>query len=172
MLRGVVTPLNTASIKIVGDFYDNYRHDLPSEVSILNLFDPETGVPRAIIDATAITDMRTGAVTAIGAKFLARKTSKILGYIGARGSAYWNVRLLDHLFDFDEIRVHSRRPESCDAFGERLREDLGKPIRVVDNWQDCLEGADIMVEASRLPEPVPLFLTDWVAKGALAACRT
>ena len=64
--------------------------------------------------------MRTGAVTAIGAKYLARKGSRVLGHIGARGTAYWNVRLLDRLFDFDEIRVHSRRPESRDAFAARL----------------------------------------------------
>src|SRR5712675_1911784 len=68
-----------------------------------------------------INDMRTGAVTAIGAKHLARKDSRILGHIGARGTAYWNVRLLNHLFDFDEIRVHSRRAESRNAFAERLR---------------------------------------------------
>ena len=74
----------------------------------------------AILDATVITDMRTGAVTAIGAKHLARKNSKVLGHIGARGTAYWNVRLLDHLFDFDEIRVHSRRPESRDGFAAQL----------------------------------------------------
>jgi len=166
VLRGVVKPLDVAGVKVVGDFVDNYKHDLPSELAILNLFDPVTGVPKAVLDATAITDMRTGALTALGAKHLARKSSKVLGHIGARGTAYWNVRFLDHLFDFDEIRVHSRRPESRNAFGKRLQEDLGKPIRVVDNWQDCLEGADIMVEASRLPEPRPLFLTEWVKKGA------
>ncbi|MCP5373481.1 MAG: ornithine cyclodeaminase family protein [Hyphomicrobiales bacterium] len=166
VLRGVVKPLGVAGVKVVGDFVDNYKVDLPSEVAVLNLFDPVTGVPKAFIDATAITDMRTGAVTAIGAKYLARKDCKVLGHIGARGTAYWNVRLLDHLYDFDEIRVHSRRPESREAFGARLSADLGKPVRVVDNWHDCLAGADIMVEASRLPEPKPLFLTDWVKKGA------
>lgn len=166
VLRGYIKPMGVAGVKVVGDFVDNYKHDLPSEVGMLNLFDPETGIPKAIIDATAITDMRTGAVTAIGAKYLARKNSKILGHIGARGTAYWNVRLLNHLFDFDEIRVHSRRPESREAFGKRLEEDLGKPVRVVDNWKDCLDGADIMIEASRLPEPKPLFLTEWVSKGA------
>ncbi len=166
VLRGYVKPLGVAGVKVVGDFVDNYKHDLPSELAILNLFDPETGMPRAIVDASAITDMRTGAMTAIGAKYLARKNCKVLGHIGARGTAYWNVRLLNHLFDFDEIRVHSRRPESREAFGRRLQADLGKPIRVVDNWRDCLEGADIMVEASRLPEPSPHFLTAWVNKGA------
>ena len=120
VLRGYVAPLDTAGVKIVGDYVDNYQHGLPSEFGILNLFDPRTGMPRAILDATVITDMRTGAVTAIGAKHLARKDSKVLGHIGARGTAYWNVRLLDHLFDFDEIRVHSRRPESRDAFAAQL----------------------------------------------------
>jgi len=166
VLRGYVKPLGVAGVKVVGDFVDNYKHGLPSELAILNLFDPETGVPKAIIDASAITDMRTGAMTAIGAKYLARKGCKVLGHIGARGTAYWNVRLLDHLFDFEEIRVHSRRPESRDAFGARLEKDLGKPVRVVDTWRDCLEGADIMVEASRLPEPKALFLTEWVKPGA------
>src|SRR5438552_14199678 len=113
VLRGYIgAPVSAAGVKIVGDYVDNYKLGLPSEMAILNLFDPATGMPSAILDATAITDMRTGAVTAIGAKFLARKDSRVLGHIGARGTAYWNVRLLDKLFDFDEIRVHSRRPES------------------------------------------------------------
>ncbi|OWJ68599.1 ornithine cyclodeaminase family protein [Inquilinus limosus] len=166
VLRGYVKSLNTAGVKVVGDFVDNYRHGLPSELAVLNLFDPHTGVPKAVIDATAITDMRTGAVTALGAKHLARKGSKVLGHIGARGTSYWNVRLLDHLFDFDEIRIHSRRPESRNAFAARLEQDLGKRIVATDSWEDCLKGADIMVEASRLPEPTPLFRTGWVKKGA------
>ena len=167
VLRGYIRPLGVAGVKVVGDFVDNYKLDLPSELAVLNLFDPETGVPKAIIDASAITDMRTGAVTAIGAKYLARKDCKVLGHIGARGTAYWNVRLLDHLFDFDEIRVHSRRRESREAFGRRLQDDLGKPVQVSDTWRECLEGADILVEASRLPEPKPLLLTEWVKTGAL-----
>ncbi|KGM35167.1 ornithine cyclodeaminase family protein [Inquilinus limosus] len=166
VLRGYVKSLNTAGVKVVGDFVDNYRHGLPSELAVLNLFDPHTGMPKAVIDATAITDMRTGAVTALGAKHLARKGSKVLGHIGARGTSYWNVRLLDHLFDFDEIRVHSRRPESRNAFAARLEQDLGKRIVAADSWEDCLKGADIMVEASRLPEPAPLFRTEWVKQGA------
>jgi ornithine cyclodeaminase len=129
--------------------------------------DARTGVPRAILDATSITEMRTGAVTAIGAKYLAPAKPRVLGHIGARGTAYWNVRLLDSLFDFEEIRVHSRRPESRNAFAARLTDDLGKPVVAVDSWQDCLEGADIMVEASRLEAPHPLFKTAWIKPGSL-----
>jgi ornithine cyclodeaminase len=166
VLRGVVKPLGFAGVKVVGDFVNNYQQGLPSEMAILNLFDPSTGMPKAILDATAITDMRTGAMTALGAKYLARKNSKILGHVGARGTAYWNVRLLDHLFDFDEIRVHSKRPESQNAFAARLSQDLGKKVVATDTWRDCLEGADIMVEASRLPAPEPLFKTAWIKEGA------
>lgn len=167
VLRGFVKPLHLAGVKVVGDFVGNYKHDLPSELAVLNLFDPETGVPLAILDATTITDMRTGAVTAIGGKYLARKNSKILGHIGARGTSYWNVRLLDHLFGFDEIRVHSKRPQSQAAFAKRLEHDLGKPITEVSSWEDCVVGADIIVEASRLPAPEPLLKTSWIKQGAL-----
>lgn len=167
VLRGYVAPLGTAGVKIVGDYVDNYRRGLPSEMALLNLFDPETGMPKAILDATAITEMRTGALTAIGAKYLARKNPRVLGHVGARGTAYWNVRLLDRLFDFAEIRVHSRRPESREAFARRLSADLEKEVIATDDWESCLDGADILVEASRLPEPMPLFRTRWIRPGAL-----
>lgn len=167
VLRGYVAPLGVAGVKVVGDFYRNYEHGLPSELSVLNLFDPDTGALTAIVEATAITSMRTGALTAIGARHLARPDSRVLGHIGTRGTAYWNVRLLDHLYDFAEIRVHSRRPESRNEFGERLGADLGKPVRVVDDWESCVVGADIVVEASRLPAPEPLLKTAWIKPGAL-----
>lgn len=166
VLRGYIAPMNLAGVKIVGDYVDNYKQGLPSEMAMLNFFDPRTGMPVALLDATAITEMRTGALTAIGAKYLARKGAKVLGHVGARGTAYWNVRLLDRLFDFDEIRVHSRRPESREPFAERLTQDLGKTVTAVADWQACLQGADIMVEAARLLEPAPLFKTDWIKKGA------
>ena len=167
VLRGYIASIGVAGVKIVGDFVDNYQRGLPSELATLNLMDARTGTPRAVIDATAITDMRTGAMTAVGAKHLAPSRPRVLGHIGARGSAYWNVRLLDYLFDFAEIRVHSRRPESREAFGRCLESDLGKSITVSDNWRDCLAGADVMVEASRLDAPQPLFETAWVKPGAL-----
>ncbi len=167
VLRGYVAPLGYAGVKIVGDYVDNYKQGLPSEMALLNLFDPVTGAPRAVIDAAGITDMRTGALTALGGKYLAPGNPRVLGHIGARGSSYWNVRLLDHLFDFDEIRVHSRRPESRNAFAERLSADLGKKVVATEDWESCLVGADIQVEATRLSEPTPLFNADWVRPGTL-----
>jgi ornithine cyclodeaminase len=168
VLRGSLGgEIDAAGVKVVSDFHDNYLHKLPSELAILLLLDRRIGVPKAIIDASAITDMRTGAVTALGGKYLARKDSKILGHVGARGTAYWNVRLLDQIFDFSEIRVHSRRKESRDAFGARLEADLKKKIIVTENWESCVRGADIVVEAARLTERQPLLRAEWIKKGAL-----
>jgi alanine dehydrogenase len=166
VLRGA-TP-EFAGVKVVGDYVDNHRRGLPSELALLVLMAPDTGVPVAILDATAITEMRTGAVTAIGAEALARRGARRLGHIGARGTAYWNVRLLCRVLpSLDEIRVHSRRPESQAAFAQRLTADLGREVRAVDTWEDCLDGADVLVEASRLTAPEPLLRTGWVRPGAL-----
>jgi ornithine cyclodeaminase len=167
VLRGYLAPIQLAGVKVVGDYVDNYELGLPSELGLLTLYDATNGMPVAIVDASDLTAMRTGALTALGARYLARRDSKVLGHVGARGSSYWNVRLLDRLFGFDEIRVHSRRPESRDDFARRLEQDLGKPVRATDSWEDCLRGADVMVEATRLERPEPKLLTEWVEPGCL-----
>ena len=168
VLRGAIGgDIGLAGVKGVGDFGGNYRLGLPSELGLLCLFDPATGAPAAVIDASGITEMRTGAVTAVGAKYLAPKSPKVLGHIGARGSAYWNVRLLDRLFGFETIRVHSRRAASRDEFAARLTRELGKQVIATADWRSCVEGADIVVEASRLSAPEPLLRTEWIKPGAL-----
>ncbi len=170
VLRGAIHgAVKRAGVKVISRFLlDNYKEDLPSELGTLLLFEPAPTARRRRSSRPArLTDMRTGAVSAIGAKYLARKNAKILGHIGARGTAYWNVRLMRRLFDFDEIRVHSRRKESRKRFGERLRRDLGKTVVVTADWESCVRGADIVVEASRLVEPEPLLKTAWIKTGAL-----
>jgi ornithine cyclodeaminase len=167
ILRGYIEPLGVAGVKVVGDYVYNYKQGLPSEIALLTLYDPRTGTPLVVIDATEITNMRTGALTAVGAKYLARKKNRVLGHLGARGTAFWNVVLLDHLFDFEEIRVNSKRRESTESFAERLRQRLGKLIVVAVDSEECLAGADIMVEATRLTEPQVLLKTEWVRPGCL-----
>jgi len=76
------------------------------------------------------------------------------------------VRLLHSIFQFDEIRVHSRRKESRDAFAAKLEQDLGVKITVTEDWESCVRGADIVVEASRLEKPAPMLKTEWIKKGA------
>ena len=162
---GRPTP-GVSGVKVVGDFVANYAAGLPSELGLLTLYDPQTGVPLAIMDATLITACRTGAMTAVGARYLARPDSRVLGHVGARGTAFWNIVLLDEMFDLDEIRITSRRAESREAFAQQLAAVTGTPIRVADTAEEVFDGADILVEASRLTEPEPLLRTASVKPGA------
>ncbi|MEO6955781.1 MAG: ornithine cyclodeaminase family protein [Antricoccus sp.] len=169
VLRGHVATLGEhgiSGIKVVGDFVPNYQQGLPSELGLATLYDPTNGVPLAIMDATLITEARTGAMTAVGAKYLARKGSKILGHVGARGTAFANVTMLDSIFELDEIRVTSRRPGSREAFGERLRAATDTPVVVVQTAEECFVDADIIVEATRLTEPAPMLRSEHVKPGA------
>ncbi len=177
VLRGWIGgDINAAGTKVVGDFVNNYTTGRPSEYGVLTLFDPTHGAPKAILDAAGLTDMRTGAISALGCKYLAPESPKTLAHIGARGTAYWNVCLTASLFELDEIRVHSKRPESRNTFAERLELDLPRyvgaekqPPRVVvtDNWESCIRDADIVIEASRLSAPEPLLMNKWIKSGAL-----
>jgi ornithine cyclodeaminase len=169
VLRGHVSSLGdhgVSGIKVVGDFVPNYQHGLPSELGLATLYDPRTGVPLSIMDATLVTEARTGAMTAVGARHLARPDAKVLGHAGARGTAFSNVTMLDALFDLDEIRVTSRREESREAFAEQLRAEVATPVRVVGSVEEAFDGADILVEATRLTEPAPLLRTGVVRPGA------
>jgi alanine dehydrogenase len=105
-------------------------------------------------------------MTAVGARYLARPDSRVLGHVGARGTAFWNVVLLDELFDLDEIRITSRRPESREAFARQLASVTRARVRVTTTAEEVFDGADILVEASRLTEPKPLLRTAAVRPGA------
>jgi alanine dehydrogenase len=163
VLRATVWPTGFTGIKVVGDYARNYERGLPSELALITLYDPRTGIPVAIVDGTAITERRTGAVTALGGRYLAPRAPRVLGHVGARGTAFSNVTMLDALFDFEEIRVTSRRAESRVAFGAALERALGKPVQVMETVRETVEGADVVVEATRLTAPQPILRTAWLS---------
>lgn len=167
ILKGYVEPVNTAGVKVIGDFEGNYKHGLPSELALLTLYRPETGAPFAIVDATVTTWMRTGAVTALGAKYLACEKPRVLGHIGARGTSWYNVAMLDRLFNFEEIRVTSKRPRSRERFADQMSKQLNKAVVVKDTSEETVRDADIIIDASRLLEHQILVEDAWVKPGAL-----
>ena len=159
VLRGHVSTLGergVSGVKVVGDFVPNYELGLPSELALLTLYDPWTGVPLAIVDATLITEVRTGAMTAVGARHLARPDAKVLGHVGARGTAYSNV--IDARRDVRPRRDPGDQPAPGVAGGVRRAaargaRHPGRGHRVV---AETFDGADIVVEATRLTEPASL----------------
>jgi hypothetical protein len=76
ILSGYVGSVRRAGVKVIGDYVDNWKRHLPSEVALLTLYDPETGVPSCIMDATSLTWQRTGAVTCVGARHTSPKQTR------------------------------------------------------------------------------------------------
>ncbi len=167
VLVGWVGPIDMAGVKVVGDYVDNYRHGLPSEVGMLTLYNPRIGIPRAIMDATDITTHRTGAVTGVGAKHLAKRSSKIIGHIGARGTAFSNIAALNECFDIEEIRVNSKRLETREALVADIRAKLSLNAIAVDDAESAVRDADIVIEATRLERPEVLIKDEWLKNDCL-----
>ena len=167
ILSAWVGPARRAGIKVIGDYVDNWKHGLPSEVGVLTLYDPAIGVPLCIMDATSLTWQRTGAVTCAGAMHLANKDSKVVAHIGARGTAFSNLQLLARKFALTEVRINSARPESRERLAGRVRSELGLKAVCFDTAAEACAGADIIVEATRLEKPEMLIPAAAVKPGAL-----
>ena len=167
ILVGWSEPVDTAGVKVVGDYVENYKYGLPSEVALLTLFDPRVGIPKAIMDATDVTTRRTGAVTGIGAKYLARKSSKIVGHLGARGTAFSNIESLMQTFEIEEVRINSKRPETREKLAEEIRSRLSLNAVAFDSAEDTVRGADIVIEATRLEKPTVLIKDEWLKPDCL-----
>lgn len=167
ILSAWVAPIRRAGIKVIGDYVDNWRHGLPSEVAMLTLYDPSTGVPVCIMDATSLTWQRTGAVTCVGAMHLAPEEAEVAAHIGARGTAFSNLRLLASKYSLSEVRINSARPESRDRLAARVEKELGVRARTFSSAAEAVEGADIVIEATRLEKPQPLIPLQAIKPGAL-----
>ena len=167
ILVGWAQPNDTAAVKVIGDYVDNYQYGLPSEVAVLTLYDPRKGVPRAIMDATDLTTARTGAVTGAGAGHLAPPKPKIVGHIGARGTAFSNIAAMAGIFDLEEVRINSKRAETREALARKVQNELGIKARAVAEAEEAVRDADIVVEATRLEKPTLLIRDEWLKPNCL-----
>jgi ornithine cyclodeaminase len=167
VLTGYVGPIDTAGVKVIGDYVDNIDRGLPSEVAMLTLYDPRTGIPRCLMDATGLTWARTGAVSGIGAGHLARKDSRILAHLGARGTALANVRAIANTCPIDDVRIVSLRPETREALARQVKDELGIDAVALADVEEAVRDADIVVEATRLERPQVLIRGDMMKPGSL-----
>jgi ornithine cyclodeaminase/alanine dehydrogenase len=156
-------------MKWVGSFPENYRRQLPQTTALLVMNDVATGVPKVIMDATWITAMRTGAVTAISAKHLARRDSRVLGVIGCGTQGRSNLLALDHVLPIEEVRVFDIRSEAAKDYVHDMTATIGKRIQALRSPQQVVEGADVVITATAsLSRPSPSIKDGWFTAGALA----
>lgn len=155
-----VPSLGLAGTKIVNVHPLNPEKGLPSVMATIILLDPECGRPLAIMDGTWITNMRTGAGGGVAAKYLARRDSKVLGLVGAGMQARTQLLALREIFEFEEIRVWSKRREVAEAF-KRDFPDMN--IIIENEVKEAVVGCDIV--ATTTPVTEPIVKNEWVAEG-------
>jgi ornithine cyclodeaminase len=165
------------ALKAVCVMPENPARGLDSHQGTVTLFDGEIGVPTAILEASAVTAIRTAAVTAVATRTLAREDASTLAVIGAGVQARAHLGTLLLVRSFGEVRIFSRTSahasalaESCGAREGRgaLGESPGAPatptITVADSAERAVRGADVIVTVTSSPTPVVSHA--WLADGA------
>jgi ornithine cyclodeaminase/alanine dehydrogenase-like protein (mu-crystallin family) len=150
------------ALKAVCIFPGNPARGLDAHQGTVTLFDGTTGEPTAILDASAITAIRTAAVSALATRLLAAADARRLAILGAGVQAAAHLEALLAVRDFEHVRIHSRTR----ANAERLARDAGRRVRteVADGAEDAVRDADVVVCATSSREPV--LRREWLAPGA------
>ncbi len=137
---------------------------LDAHQGIVLLSDPASGAPAAVLNASAVTEIRTAAVSVVATELLARPDARTLAVIGAGVQARAHIRALDQARALAEVRVASRDPDSAGRLAEELRGRTRAPVRACASARAAVDGADIIVTATSSAEPV--LDRDWLAPGA------
>jgi alanine dehydrogenase len=158
-----VVPLGAAGIKWAAGFWKNPEKGLQSISAVIILNDPETGIPTAILEGGWITAMRTGAATGVGAKYLARKDSSIMGILGAGFQASFQIEALAEVFELDKVKISDIDRKKAQNLAHRLSSELGILVEAVDNPRTVVEGSDLVVTATSSSEPI--VEAEWLKEG-------
>ncbi len=153
--------LGIAGVKIVNVHPENYKKDLPSVMAVVELVNPETGEPLALMDGTYLTDMRTGAAGGIAVRYLARKNSSIVGMIGTGSQAKTQLMAISEVIAIDEVRIYSRKESTQDRFIEEMKGKIDADIKKMPVERVC--DCDILVTTT--PSRKPIVKNEWVIPG-------
>ncbi|MBT5051218.1 MAG: ornithine cyclodeaminase family protein [Rhodospirillaceae bacterium] len=143
-------------VKIVSDFYDNPNRGAARLSALVALFNGETGHPRTVMEGGYLTDIRTGAGTALAARYLARKDSRSVTIIGAGRVARHQLQALCVENAIETVVVSTRSRDRGEEFIGRMREGDGAPshIRLEEDRAKAVSDADMVICATTSPEPV------------------
>ena len=163
--------LDIAAVKWIGGSNDNLARGLPTISALLILNDPETMRPLAIMDATWITMMRTGAANAVAMKYLGPRSAAEVAIIGCGVQGRSNLLAMQAQYPgIQRVRAYSRRPEAIAAYIAEMAPLTGLRIEAVASPEEAVIGADVIVTATTNPrEPQPYIEDAWLKPGAMAA---
>jgi ornithine cyclodeaminase/alanine dehydrogenase-like protein (mu-crystallin family) len=153
--RGGADPV--FSLKSLCIMPGNPARGLDSHQGTVTLFDGESGVPRAVLDASAVTEVRTAAVSAVATGLLAREGARVLAVLGAGVQGRSHLRALLPVRAFDEVRVYAPSLDHARSVAD------GRAA-VASSAEEAVRGADVIVLATTSSEPV--IRREWLAEGA------
>jgi len=130
---------------------------------LIFVYSLENNALYGIVEAHRLTEIRTGAVTAVGARHMARPDSRSLAIIGSGREARTQVPAVCVARPIDSVRAYSRKPENRERFAAEMREKLGIDVRAVPSAEECVRDADVVVTMTNAREPV--LSGAWLAEG-------
>jgi ornithine cyclodeaminase/alanine dehydrogenase len=166
-MPGYLPRKRAAGLKWVSSFSANTALGLPPVMGLFILNDVQTGQPIAVMDCRWITAVRTGAVSAVAARYLAAKNSKIAGIVGAGIQGRYNLLALATVLPLlEKVLVFDIDSKASDRFIAVLADELELQFEIGNSPQEVIEGSDIIVTATgRLDQPI--FKEKWITAGAL-----
>jgi len=151
------------ALKAVCIMPGNPARGLDAHQGLVTLFDGESGVPTAILDASAVTAVRTAAVTAVATGLLARGDARVLAILGAGTQARAHVRALAGVRDFAQVRVYAPTTAHAQALAEQAGAARGE-AGVAASAEEAVRDADVVVTVTSAREPV--LQRAWLKPGA------
>ena len=165
-----IPSLESAGIKWVAGFPENEKRGLPYISGLLVQNDAQTGMPLAVMDCTWNTAKRTGAATAVAAKYLARQDSTSVGVLACGVQGRSNLEAVSCLFDVRKVKAYDIVPEVARTYAREMSETLGVEVEPVSAARDAVQGMDMVVTSGPiLKHPSPTIEAGWVAEGAFAS---
>jgi ornithine cyclodeaminase/alanine dehydrogenase-like protein (mu-crystallin family) len=165
-----IPALHSAGVKWVSGFPQNHERGLPYISGLLIFNDVETGIPLAVMDCIWITGKRTGAATAVAAKYLARPDSKVVGILGCGVQGRTNVEALNVLFPLERVMAYDLDPDAVAEYAEQVASDYDLEVVVAGTPQQAVSGCDLVVTAGPiLKEPHRTIQAGWLEAGAFAS---
>ena len=153
--------------KTNANFPNNAAHGLPTIQGLILLADAEVGTPLALLDSMEITTLRTGAATAVAAKYLAGPDARTVALIGCGNQGWVQLRSVCRVRRLTSARVYDRDRRRAEELARGLRTELGLEIEVSKDAASAARGSDIVVTCTSSHQPI-LNLGD-VTPGAFVA---
>jgi len=165
-----IPSLQSAGIKWVSGFPNNVKRGVPYINGLLILNDSETGLPLSVMDCVWITAMRTGAATALSARYLAKPNASTVGILGCGVQGRTNVEALQVLFPICKVKAYDTDDQAAQAYAKDIGKRLDIDVEIVKTPKDAVSGSDIIVTAGPiLKKPHATIQAGWMDKGAFAS---